>query len=98
MYAEELVEQLLHPKQSINSALRTLEEDGYVVLEPIEDDHRCKRICLMEKGSILAEDAADEIVRAENLAFSSLTDSEREMFLNTFERLSSALNKEMQKL
>lgn len=95
---KDLVEQLYHPKQSINSALRSLEKDGYVVLEPLDNDHRCKRICLTEKGTTLAVNTADKIIDAERLAFSSLADSEREMFLNLFERLSSELDKEMQNI
>lgn len=95
---KDLVDMLLQPKQSIHSALRTLVKDGYVVLEYPENNRRSKYIRLTEKGTVLAEDTADEIICAENNAFLSLTDEERRTILNLFQHLTDALHKEMQKI
>lgn len=95
---KDLVDLLLQSKQSVHSALKSLIKDGYVELERSEDNHRSKHIHLTEAGTALAEATADKIVRAENIAFLSLTDSERETILGLFERLTSALQKEMQKV
>lgn len=95
---KDLVDLLLQPKQSIHTALRSLINDGYVQLECSEENRRSKRIQLTESGMKLSESTADKIVYAENIAFSKLTDSERETILNLFERLTSALQKEMQEV
>lgn len=95
---KDLVDMLLQPKQSIHSALRSLVRDGYVVLKCSGDDRRSKQIRLTETGMALAENTADKIVYAENNAFLSLSDPEREIILSLFERLASALHKEMQKV
>lgn len=89
---------LLQSKQSIHSALKTLEKEGYVVLEYAENNRRNKYIHLTEKGITLAENTADKIVHAENIAFMTLTDTERETILSLFERVTSSLRKEMQKI
>ncbi|MCM1256424.1 MAG: MarR family transcriptional regulator [Roseburia sp.] len=95
---KDIVEQLLHSKQSIHSSLKVLEKKGYVKLECLEDDRRSKYVSLTEKGLSLARDTADKIVAAENLAFLRLTDTEREVILNMFERLTSILEEEMEKI
>ena len=95
---KDLVDMLLHPKQSIHTALKGLVNDGYVVLECLEDNHRSKHIHLTEKGINLAKSTADQIIQAENRAFSTLTDEERKTVLHLFNQLSSALYGEVQKL
>lgn len=95
---KDLVDLLLQPKQSIHTALKGLVNDGYVILESQERDRRSKHIHLTEKGISLAQNTADPIVQAENKAFSALTDEERKTFLYQFDRLTSALYGEMQKL
>ena len=95
---KDLVDLLLQPKQSIHTALKGLVNDGYVILESQERDRRSKHINLTDKGISLAQNTADQIVQAENKAFSALTDEERKTFLYQFDRLTSALYGEMQKL
>ena len=51
-------------KQTINSALRKLEEEGTVYLE--EMDGRRKRVCLTEKGKELAERTVVRLMEIEN--------------------------------
>lgn len=95
---KDLVDLLLQPKQSIHTALKGLVNDGYVILESQERDRRSKHIHLTDKGISLAQNTADQIVQAENKAFSALTDEERKTLLYQFDRLTSALYGEMQKL
>ena len=95
---KDLGDMLLHPKLSIHTALKGLVNDGYVVLECLEDNHRSKHIHLTEKGINLAKSTADQIIQAENRAFSTLTDEERKTVLHLFSQLSSALYGEVQKL
>ncbi|MCH5191433.1 MAG: winged helix DNA-binding protein [Oscillospiraceae bacterium] len=95
---KDFMDQLYYPKQTINSALKLLEKREYVTLKRSEEDRRSKLIYLTEKGQAFAKDTADKIICAENAAFSSFTDSERETFFSLFERLSTALQKEMQEV
>jgi len=93
---KDLVDLLLQSKQSIHTALRSLVRDGYVRLEYSEENRKSKHIHLTEAGKKLSASTADKIVCAENIAFLSLSDSERETILLLFERLTSAIQKEMQ--
>lgn len=95
---KDVVDLLLHPKQSIHSALKTLEQDGYVTMDYAENNRKNKYIHLTDKGIALAENTADKIVRAENQAFLALTDTERETILCLFERVTSSLREEMEKI
>ena len=95
---KDLVDLLLQPKQSIHSALKTMLKDGYVVLECSGDNRKNKYIRLTDKGRRLAENTADQIVRAENSAFLTLTAGERQTILELFERLTSSLRWEVQRI
>lgn len=95
---KDIVDQLLQSKQSIHSALKSLELDGYVEMEYHENNHKSKYIYLTEKGEALAEKTADKIVAAENIAFRCLNNTERENFLDLFERLTQFMDDEMNKI
>ena len=95
---KDIVDQLLHPKQSVHSAIRSLERDGCIEMEYRENNHKNKYIRLTEKGAALAEKTADKIIAAENKAFRALNDTEREAFLDLFERLTSFMDNEMNEI
>ena len=52
------------PKQSINSALKKLETEGFLTLAR-GSDHRSKTISLTEKGICLCQDTVDKVIDAE---------------------------------
>ena len=56
-------------KQTVNSALRKLEAEGVVYLEPVSA--RSKSVCLTEAGQALAAKTAGRIIRIENDIFDS---------------------------
>lgn len=89
---------LLHSKQSIQSALRWLQNEGLVVLEPNPLDGRSKRIRLTPAGEAVSRETADRIVEAETRAFEKLSDAEREQLLQLFEKLWDAVDGEMAQL
>lgn len=95
---KDIVDQLLQSKQSIHSALKLLERDGCVETEYRENNHKSKYIHLTEKGTALAEQTADKIVAAENKAFRRLNQTEREAFLDLFERLTLFMDDEMNQI
>lgn len=92
---KDLVEQLSQSKQSIHSALKTLVQDGYAVLSQVENNHRNKYVCLTETGITLAESTVDQLIAAEKDAFGSLSNAERKLFMELFERYSVSLQAKM---
>ncbi len=95
---KDIVDQLLQSKQSINSSIKMLEQDGYVKLEYSEKNRKNKYVHLTEKGATLSVSTANKIVEAENRAFKALDATELETLLKLFERLSTSLNNEMGKI
>lgn len=71
-------------KQTINSALRKLEADGVLYLEPAGTKN--KRVCLTDKGKQLAKHTALKIIETENEIFSSWTKEDVEKYLTLTER------------
>lgn len=71
-------------KQTINSALRKLEADGVLYLEPAGNKN--KRVCLTDKGKQLAEHTALKIMETENDIFSSWSEEDVEKYLTLTER------------
>lgn len=71
-------------KQTINSALRKLEEEKLVFLEAV--DAKNKRVCLTTKGKETANRTAKRIIEVENDIFSSWEEEEVEKYLELTER------------
>ena len=80
-----LCQQLLQPKHTINSALKSLEAEGYLTLSAGED-RRTRVITLTEKGAVLAGQTADRIIQAEQGAFQAMEPEEAEAFLRLFKQ------------
>ena len=71
-------------KQTINSALRKLEEEDLVFLEAV--DAKNKRVCLTPKGRETASRTAKRIIEIENDIFSSWKEEEVDKYLELTER------------
>lgn len=76
-------------KQTLNSALRKLENDGMVYLKAV--DGKKKSVCLTEKGKIFSEKTVKKIIRAENEILSSWTEEERRIYIELTERFLTGL-------
>ncbi len=66
-------------KQTINSALRKLEQAGMVYLEAV--DNKKKTVCLTEQGKVLAERTVRNVIEAENAVLDGWSVSERQQYL-----------------
>lgn len=91
---KEICDDFYYPKQTVNSALKKLESDGYITLSEMPD-RRSKKITLTESGKKLAEKTADRLIEAETAALSELTDSERESFFGIYKKYTELLKKNM---
>ncbi len=83
------------PKQTVNSALKKMENDGYILLKSL-DKTRCKQVCLTQKGLDLARMTADRVINAENNTFAQLGEERRKMLLSLFQEYTLLLRKNMQ--
>lgn len=81
---------LYQPKQTVNSALKKLENDGYIKLETM-DDHRSKQINFTEKGSKFAGETVGKVIANEQKALLSLTLDEQEVFIGLFHKYTNLL-------
>ena len=64
-------------KQTVNSALKSLEGEGYIRLESAAGDRRSKEIHLTEKGLLLARESVDQVLALEERATQRLSEEER---------------------
>ena len=76
-------------KQTVNSAIRNLERDGIVRLEPV--NAKSKRVSLTREGALFAEKTVGKIIRAENEIFDSWKSEEISTYLALTERFLNAL-------
>ncbi len=76
-------------KQTINSALRKLESQGIVCLEPAGPKN--KNVCLTVNGKILADQTAGRIIKAENEIFDSWSGEDVQKYLELMEKFLVAL-------
>lgn len=88
---------LHQPKQTVNSALKKMESDGYITLAQGKD-LRSKQILLTQKGSALCEKTVDRVIAMEQNAFADLSDEEQQMFLSLFHKYTDMLKKHMQNI
>ena len=67
---------LYQPKQTVNSALKKLESEGYITLTPA--GAHTKNISLTKSGTKLCEQTVDKVIEAECDALGNMTDEESE--------------------
>ena len=85
------------PRQTVNSALKKLEKDGYLTLSRI-DGKMGKSIHLTDKGEQLVHKHIVPVMRAEEKACALFTDEEKTTFLSAFHTLVERLNHEISAL
>ena len=83
-------------KQTLNSALRRLEEEGTIVLRA--DSGRRKRVCLTDRGKALAERTVWRLIDVENGIFETWTREERDGYLGLTQRYLDTLQKGLEEL
>ncbi len=84
-----------YPPQTINSALKSLEKQGLIALEPIPGNQKNKQIVLTADGRALAEQVISPLILAELQAFQAMPESQRTLLLeltqNYVQRLQAAV-------
>lgn len=88
-----LCERLMQPKQSVNSALKKMEADGWITLVMDESDRRSKVILLTKEGAEAASRTADRILEAEKRSFCCFSPDDLRAYFELLERHVNALEK-----
>lgn len=83
-------------KQTANSALRKLEKEDMVYLEPAGG--KSKRVCLTDKGVDTAEKTVYRVLDIEKKIYSSWSREEWEIYLKLTERYLRQLREEMKRV
>ena len=83
-------------KQTINSALRKLEDEGIVFLKPA--GVRTKKVCLTDKGKETVKDTVLKVMAIENKIFGSWERHELDMYIELTQRYLTALREEIKEL
>lgn len=85
------------PKQTVNSSLKKLEEDGMIDLTE-GADRRSKLVRLTKKGTVLASETVDRVLAAELRALGEMTAEEQMLFLGLFRKYTDLLKKELKEI
>lgn len=95
MPQRELAEQWCYSKQTISSALKSLESKGLVALDYEEGSRRSKVVALTDAGRAFSHRRIVPAMEAEKRAFLTLAASERFELLRLVRRYASALEQEI---
>lgn len=82
------------PKQTVNSALKKLINEGYIELCS-GSDNRSKFIRMTAKGALLAEKTVKHVIDAELSALDGLTDKEQATFIALLRKYTDLLKNNM---
>lgn len=85
-------------KQTINSALKKLEEQGHIELRQADGDRRSKEIALTGSGLELCGNTVDRLIEVENYTILSLPETERKEFLKLFRRHTEMLKNNVKEM
>lgn len=83
-------------KQTANSALRKLEQEDIVYLEPAGG--KSKRVCLTEKGLATVHETVERVLDVEKEIYSSWSQEEWELYVQLTERYLNQLREEMKEI
>lgn len=81
-------------KQTLHSAIRKLEAEGFVTLE--NETSRRKRVCLTAQGKALAQRTALPLMEIENNIFMGWSEEEWTTYFRLTERFTKELRKQIQ--
>lgn len=74
----EIAQEMSMSRQTINSAIKNLEKQGYLQLVPVPGDRRNKTLSFTEKGEAFVENTVDRMLDLEHQVFAKLEVKEQE--------------------
>lgn len=94
----ELCESWFYAPQTINSALKALEEKGIITLEATPNNRKNKQVRFTEIGDELVREKLVPLVQAEERSFERLDEEERSRLLEITQKHIGILEEEINKL
>lgn len=94
---QDLIERMMFPKQTINSAVMGLAKKGLLELQMIPGTRNRKRILLTGSGVELAHDTVERMRQAEERAAADMGAEKTRQFAELYREFFSALQREFQK-
>ena len=91
---QDLIEKMMFPKQTINSAVMKLAKEGLLELRIIPGTRNRKTILLTERGKDLAQKTVARMLNAELRAVEAMGTERMEQFVSLYTALSGAIRKE----
>lgn len=84
-------------KQTVNSVVRSLREEGYVELVPGVEDRREKRILLTQKGAAYSGTLLEPLRELERRVFRIMGDDRAQQMIDTIRLFNTVFEKEMER-
>ena len=84
-------------KQTVNSVIRSLKEDGYIQLSPGSGDRREKQVALTEKGQAYSRERLAPLQELEQRVIRSMGSDRVRQMVEDITVFSTMLEKEMEK-
>ncbi|MDE6087337.1 MAG: MarR family transcriptional regulator [Oscillospiraceae bacterium] len=81
------------PKQTINSAIRKLEQKEIIYLE--NQNKKAKNVCLTPKGKMLAEKTVVKLISAENHILESWTETDADLYIRLNQKYVEDLSQQL---
>ncbi|MBQ6062584.1 MAG: hypothetical protein IJK87_02985 [Prevotella sp.] len=94
----QLTERIMFPKQTINSAVMSLTQKGYLELRTILEKRSCKQVFLSPKGKQLALSTVKKVWTAEERAVKILGQEKVEMFIALHDEFMEQICIELERL
>ena len=94
----EIASNFSYSKQTVNSALKTLEARGLVELDYVEGSRKSKLVSLTPDGRAFSDERIRPAIAAEDRAFLSLAPEERLELLRLVSAYTEAIDRELAKL
>ena len=94
---KDICEAWSYTKQTINSALKNLEKQGYIRLVPLPGNRKSKRLLFTDAGRAFAQSVVCPLLAAEEAAFGRLEKEERIALVALSQKRTALLQQEMEK-
>ena len=94
---KDLCDMWSYSKQTINSALKKMEEQNVLKLVSIPDNKKDKKIVLTEYGEQIAKQYVQPVTEIEKTALSKIRQEKRNELINLFKEYIEEMNKEAEK-
>ena len=94
----DIVENWFFPKQTVSFTINKLVEQNLVYMTPIENSKNKKAIKLTDEGMEYCKEHIIPVIHAQEEAFLSLTDEEREAFVHVTNKYYQLLQKNLKNI